>query len=224
MSYRHQWKNGQSIGLPAGKVVCVGRNYADHAAELNNPIPSEPILFIKPGTSIVSLHEPIAIPLSKGAVHYEAEISVLIGKILKNAGRTQVVEGMIGIGAALDLTLRDLQAGLKEQGHPWEKAKAFDGSCPLSCFEPIQSFSTLNHIDIELAISGVIKQKGSSDQMLFDIPSLIEYISTCFTLMPGDVVLTGTPKGVGPLTPGDPVQIRLCSHFAINTLVVAESA
>ena len=223
MKYCHQWTGGNRIELPAQKAVCVGRNYAEHAAELNNPIPTEPILFIKPETSIVSLHEPIVIPKSKGEVHYETEISVLIGKILKNADRSQVLNGIIGIGMALDLTLRALQSRLKEQGQPWEKAKAFDGSCPLSCFVPIQSFSSLTNLEFELTISDKRKQTGSSAQMLFDIVSLIEYISTWFTLKPGDVVLTGTPKGVGPLIPGDRIHIKLQKHLEIHTVIIAES-
>ncbi len=224
MNYYHKWTNGQPVGLPVGKAVCVGRNYADHAAELNNPIPVKPLLFIKPETSIVSLHEPVAIPKSKGEVHYEAEIAVLIGKHLKTATQDQTIDGIIGIGVALDLTLRDLQAQLKKQGHPWEKAKAFDGSCPLSCFEPVSSFNSLDNIEIEFMISDSIRQKGSSSQMLFDITSLVEYISTHFTLKPGDVVLTGTPKGVGPLHPGDIIQIKLRNHIAIQTMIIEESA
>ena len=223
MNYFHQWTNEKRAGLPTGKVICVGRNYADHAQELQNPVPKEPLLFMKPQTAIVSLYEPIAIPQSKGEVHYEAEIAVLVGRELKNADKDQATKGIAGIGVALDLTLRDLQSQLKQEGHPWEKAKAFDGSCPLSRFEPIASFHSLNNLEIEFILSDIVKQKGSSAQMLFDIASLMEYISGCFTLQPGDVVLTGTPKGVGPLTPGNTVQIRLNDIIAVRTTVTVEA-
>jgi 2-keto-4-pentenoate hydratase/2-oxohepta-3-ene-1,7-dioic acid hydratase in catechol pathway len=222
MNYYHKWTNRQPVDLPVGKVVCVGRNYADHAAELNNPVPTEPLLFMKPETAIVSLHEPVIIPTSKGEVHHEVEIAVLIGKTITKVNQKQAVDSIIGIGVALDLTLRDLQNKLKKQGHPWEKAKAFDGSCPLSCFEPTDSFNALNNIEIEFRIKNTVKQKGSSSQMLFDIVSLVEYITTCFTLKPGDVVLTGTPKGVGPLTPGDEIQIKLHHHPIIQTTIIDE--
>lgn len=220
MDYFHQWQNGEPVGLPTGKIVCVGRNYAEHAAELDNPVPESPLLFLKPQTAIVSLHEPIAIPKAKGEVHYEAEIAVLVGKELKNADKGQAEKGISGIGLALDLTLRNLQDQLKKQGHPWEKAKAFDGSCPLSRFEPITSFPSLNNLEIEFILSDTVRQKDSSAQMLFDIPSLMEYISSWFTLKPGDVVLTGTPKGVGPLTPGDIITVSLNDCIAVHTTVV----
>jgi len=223
MDYNHTWTSGQLVGLPVGKVVCVGRNYAAHAAELSNPIPAEPLLFMKPGSSIVSLHDPVAVPTVKGVVHHEVEIALLVGQTLKKVNRKQAVDGIIGICAALDLTLRDLQDKLKKRGHPWEKAKAFDGSCPLSCFEPKASFKDLNAIEIELQILDTLKQKGSSAQMLFDIARLVEYITTFFTLKPGDVVLTGTPQGVGPLSPGDEIQIRLHDRLLIQTMIIGES-
>lgn len=223
MNYFHQWNDGKPVGLPTGKIVCVGRNYAEHAAELHNPVPQSPLLFMKPQTAIVSLHEPIAIPTLKGEVHYEAEIAVLVGAELKNADNDRIKNGITGIGVALDLTLRSLQDQLKQQGHPWEKAKAFDGSCPLSRFEPANSFHSLNNLEIEFILSNTVKQKGSSAQMLFDILSLVGYISNWFTLKPGDVVLTGTPKGVGPLRPGDTVQIRLDNYITVHTSVIGET-
>jgi 2-keto-4-pentenoate hydratase/2-oxohepta-3-ene-1,7-dioic acid hydratase in catechol pathway len=130
-----------------------------------------------------------------------------------------VASAILGVGIALDLTLRDLQNELKQKGHPWEKCKAFDGSCPLSAFEPTASFKALDNIELQLTVNGAIRQKGSSRQMLTDILSLIGYMSQWFTLNPGDVVLTGTPAGVGPLSPGDQLQIDLLDHFSIQTMV-----
>ena len=219
MSYHHRWTNGDWISLTPSKIVCIGRNYAEHARELNNPITTEPMLFMKPVTSIVDISEPIIIDWKKGVVHHELEVSILIGDVLTRCTKDQAAAAIIGVGIALDLTLRDLQNELKQKGHPWEKAKAFDGSCPLSAFEPIESFDALDNIELQLTVNGTVRQKGSSRQMLTDIVSLLEYISHWFTLMPGAVVLTGTPAGVGPLHPGDELQIDLSGHFTIQTMV-----
>jgi 2-keto-4-pentenoate hydratase/2-oxohepta-3-ene-1,7-dioic acid hydratase in catechol pathway len=219
MSYQHKWTNGNVISLAVGKVVCVGRNYAEHAKELNNPILDEPMLFMKPATAIVDISQPIHIDWDKGIVHHELEISVLIGKALSRGTKAQARSSISGLGVALDLTLRELQNELKQNGHPWEKAKAFDGSCPLSAFEPIEAFEALDNIALQLSINGEIRQNGSSAQMLTDILSLLEYMSHWFTLQPGDVVLTGTPAGVGPLHPGDQLQIDLPDHFTVQTTV-----
>jgi 2-keto-4-pentenoate hydratase/2-oxohepta-3-ene-1,7-dioic acid hydratase in catechol pathway len=219
MSYHHKWTNGDLISLAPGKIVCIGRNYAEHAREMNNPILTEPMLFMKPVTSIVDISKPIIIDWEKGIVHHELEVSILIGEALTQCTKQQAASAIIGVGLALDLTLRDLQNDLKQKGHPWEKAKAFDGSCPLSAFEPIELFDALDNIELQLTINGAVRQKGSSRQMLTDMVSLLEYISHWFTLKPGDVVLTGTPAGVGPLHPGDQLQIDLMDHISIKTMV-----
>ena len=219
MTYHHRWTNGDWISLAPSKIVCIGRNYAEHARELNNPITTEPMLFMKPVTSLVDITEPIIIDWKKGVVHHELEVSVLIGDTLTQCTKQQAASAIFGVGIALDLTLRDLQNELKQKGHPWEKAKAFDGSCPLSAFEPIKSFDALDNIELQLTVNGAVKQKGSSAHMLTDIVSLLEYISCWFTLKPGDVVLTGTPAGVGPLHPGDQLEIDLIDHFSIKTTI-----
>jgi 2-keto-4-pentenoate hydratase/2-oxohepta-3-ene-1,7-dioic acid hydratase in catechol pathway len=221
MSYRHKWTNGDVIPLPIGKVVCVGRNYAEHAKELNNPVLDEPLIFMKPATSMVEIQSPIIVDWDKGTVHHELEISILIGEELKNCNRNQARAAAKGVGMALDLTFRDMQRKLKKNGHPWEKAKSFDASCPLSPFVPAESFETFDAITFQLTVNGEARQKGSSAQMLTDIVSLIRYISHWFTLKPGDVVLTGTPAGVGPLFPGDEMQINLQDFLFINTTVRA---
>lgn len=188
-----------------GKIVCVGRNYAAHAKELNNPIPSEPILFIKPASSAVDLNSGFSIPEDQGSVHHELEIAILIGQPLMNANNEQVAESIAGIGLGLDLTLRDVQAKLKEKGHPWERAKSFDGACPLTNFVSVAQFSKDDWQDIGLRLekNGQLQQQGSSADMLFAILPLIAHMSKHFSLLPGDVVLTGTPAGVGPLESGD---------------------
>ena len=193
----------------SGKVVCVGRNYAEHAKELSNPVPKEPILFIKPASSLVPMNGNISIPTDQGSVHHELEIAILIGQELKNASEDQVSEAVAGIGLALDLTLRDVQSKLKEKGHPWERAKSFDGACPVSEFISPGHFPDLNSIHLKLERNGKLQQQGSSNEMLFPIVPLIAEMSRHFTLNSGDIVLTGTPAGVGPLESGDNLQSSL---------------
>ncbi|MCL6268399.1 fumarylacetoacetate hydrolase family protein [Sansalvadorimonas sp. 2012CJ34-2] len=200
MGYQHQWFDGSTIDLPVGKVVCVGRNYAEHAKELNNPIPVQPLLFMKPATSLVPMNQPVQ--LRQDSIHYETEIALLISEPLTRVSETEAEKGIGGLGVALDLTLRDLQSCLKEKGHPWEIAKGFDGACPVSEFVSYTKDIQLDDIAVRLTIDDEIRQDGNSAQMLTGILALLSYISQHFTLQPGDIVLTGTPKGVGQLNQG----------------------
>lgn len=201
--------DGIASTLPVGKVVCVGRNYAEHAKELNNPVPAEPILFIKPKTAVVSMHEPIVVPRGQGACHFETEMAVLIGAPLKNADEAQARAAIAGLGLGLDLTLREVQDGLKAKGLPWEKAKAFDGACPLSVFVAPDRVADLAGVRIRLVVNGETRQDGNTSDMLTPVLPLLAYMSRYFTLEPGDVVMTGTPKGVGPLAVGDKLRVIL---------------
>lgn len=194
--------NGKPFPHPLGKIVCVGRNYAAHAAELNNPQPSTPLLFMKPASAAAPLGEPLQLPAGLGAVHHEMEMAVLIGAPLRKAGRDEVVAAIAGIGVALDLTLRDVQDQLKRDGHPWERAKAFDGAYPLSGFVDARGVD-LQALTLQLWRNDKLQQDGNTGHMLFATLDLIEEISGVFSLQPGDVVSTGTPAGVGPLVSGD---------------------
>lgn len=205
---------------PLGKVVCVGRNYAEHAAELNNPVPTEPLLFIKPATAAVPLEQPLSLPTGKGQVHYETELALLIGTRVNQADPARALQAVYGVGLALDLTLRDLQQQLKEKGHPWEKAKAWDASCPLSTFVPAAAVKDWNQLEISLKINGQERQRGRSSQLLTPLAELLGYISHHFTLLPGDVVLTGTPAGVGALQTGDRLELELAEHLRVEHLRV----
>ncbi|HUH57816.1 MAG TPA: fumarylacetoacetate hydrolase family protein [Pseudomonadales bacterium] len=212
--------NDQLFPYPVGKCVCVGRNYAAHATELNNPVPSQPLLFIKPADAAVPMAPQISIPSQYGSVHHELEIAVVLQHRLKNATESQVRAAIAGVGLALDLTLRDVQEQLKKQGHPWEAAKAFDGSSPLSNFVSIEQVADLANIEFSLKRNGETQQQGNSKDMLFAIVPLIAYMSSIFTLNPGDVILTGTPVGVGPLETADILELQLAEHIAIETVVV----
>lgn len=221
MSYQHQYTDGTPIHFPLGKVVCVGRNYAEHAAELNNPIPTEPLLFIKPGSCTVPLNDSFAIPQDRGVVHYEAEIAVLIGKPLsKKPSVEEVRDAISGFAPALDLTLRDVQARLKEKGLPWELAKSFDGAYVLAPFVAGDAYPDLADIGIRLSLNGELRQDGNSRDMLNPIIGLIQHIAGHFSLQPGDVISTGTPVGVGPLASGDQLQIELSNQQVFTSRVL----
>ncbi|MDO6823155.1 fumarylacetoacetate hydrolase family protein [Marinobacter sp. 1_MG-2023] len=217
--YQHHWVDGTPVHLPLGKIVCIGRNYAEHAKELNNPIPEEPLLFIKPATSAVHVTRPLNFPSDRGQMHFETELAVLIGKPLTNATPSESEAAILGYGLALDLTLRDLQSQLKEKGHPWERAKAFDGACPLSPFVAAEHFHK-DHITFSLDIDGQRQQSGDTRDMLFPVIPLLAHISRHFTLLPGDVVITGTPKGVGPLHQGQTLALQLEDKLSVSTKVV----
>jgi len=201
-AYQHRWLDGSSVPLPVGKVVCVGRNYADHAAELNNPIPKQPVLFMKPATALCAIDEPLQWPQQFGACHFETELALLIGA--PRAGKAAIA----GLGLALDLTLRELQETLKQQRLPWEKAKAFDRACPITPWLPYSDDIDLAAQQFALYCNGECRQRGDSSQMLTPVPALLEAIAPFFTLQPGDVVLTGTPAGVGPLCSGDALELH----------------
>ncbi|WP_353980974.1 fumarylacetoacetate hydrolase family protein [Salinicola endophyticus] len=199
MAFTTRFVDGSETGYALGKILCVGRNYAEHAAELNNPVPSSPLLFMKPATSAVELESPIARQFTHGEVHFETELALLIGERLSAASAAEALAGIAGAGLALDLTLRDVQSALKEKGHPWERAKAFDGACPLSRFVPVDADTDWASVSFHLDINGQRQQSGKLSDMLFSVPALLEEMTRTFTLEPGDVVLTGTPAGVGKL-------------------------
>ena len=184
MPYVSRWIDGIETGLPAGKVICIGRNYAAHAKELNNPIPSEPILFLKPKTALVDFEQPIILPQGQGACHHEAEISVLISQRAHKIAPQIVPEIIGGYGVGLDLTLRDLQSRLKEKGHPWEVAKSFDGACPMSTFINSVEINAPSTLGVILEVNGAVRQKGNVEQMLYSINEQIAYMSGFFTLEP----------------------------------------
>lgn len=216
MDYRHHWMDNTPIDLPVGKAVCVGRNYAAHARELGNEVPGEPLLFMKPATSFCRLEQPLVLPKGQGEVHHEVEMVALIGKPLRDADEETVRYSIEGYGIGLDLTLRDVQNRLKEKGHPWEIAKAFDGAAPLSGFIDARGVSVKQQLKLSLAVNGDVRQSGHTGLMLWPTFALIAHISRHFTLLPGDVVFTGTPAGVGPLHSGDKLQVRLGNILSVT--------
>lgn len=202
------------LRAPIGKVVCVGRNYAEHARELGNEIPKAPILFMKPASSVVSTRNAIVRPDSAvyGDTHYEAELCIQLSADLSVATAEQAKQAIGGVTLGLDLTLRDLQSKLKEKGHPWERAKCFDGSCVLADWVDPQAFGDFSQVNYQLTINDELKQDGNSALMLFSVYELLAEISHAFSLQAGDVIMTGTPSGVGILQAGDQVKLKLGAH------------
>lgn len=219
MSYVHTDMHGKVMDLPAGKVVCVGRNYAEHARELGNAIPDKPLLFIKPSTALAGLDQPIVFPAYGGGVHHELELAVLFGKAFSRIEAERVPDTISGYALALDLTLRELQAELKKKGHPWEIAKGFDGACPISPFVRPDALADPQGTRLRLSVNGAVQQDGNTVDMLMPINALVAYASTFFSFEPGDVMLTGTPAGVGRLEPGDELLMCLGEGFEFGARV-----
>ena len=185
------------------KIICIGRNYTEHIKELENEKPTDPVVFLKPDTSILLKKQPFFIPDFSNDVHYEVEILVKINRIGKHIDRKFAHKYYDEIGLGIDFTARDLQAKLKEKGLPWEKAKAFDGSAVIGNWLPVSNFSDVNAIEFSLKKNEKIVQLGNTSHMLWKIDELIEYISKYFTLKIGDIIFTGTPSGVGKVEAND---------------------
>ncbi|MEY2863394.1 MAG: hypothetical protein RLY58_1101 [Pseudomonadota bacterium] len=195
--------------MTPSKIICVGRNYAEHAKELGNAVPDTPILFIKPSTSVRALADGIVWPQGQGECHFETELCVRIGQPLSHANREQAQAAIDGVTLGLDLTLRDLQNTLKTKGHPWERAKAFDGSCLLGEWLPVAAVADFTQVQFHLTVNGVTRQHGQTAAMLFDVVGLVAHISETFSLLAGDVIMTGTPSGVAALHPADQLIMTL---------------
>lgn len=187
------------------RIFCVGRNYAAHAREMGADRPSEPVIFMKPASAIVEPGTPIR-PPATGEVHFEAELVLRIGREPGGSDGRALLAAVDGVALGLDLTRRDVQARLKKAGLPWEAAKAFDGSAPLGEFAPMEP-SGIEKLSFECRINGELRQSGRVADMLFPPSRLLAHIATLWRLRPGDAVYTGTPEGVGPLHPGDRVEL-----------------
>lgn len=185
------------------KIICIGRNYVNHIAELNNERPDEPVIFMKPDTAILPKKTPFTIPEYSNDVHHEVEILVKIAKVGKYIDTKFAHKYYDEIGLGIDFTARDIQNKLKEKGLPWEKAKAFDGSAIIGDFHPKSSFNSIENITFELKNNGKTVQTGNTSHMLWKIDEIISYISQFFTLKKGDIIFTGTPEGVAKVLPND---------------------
>jgi acylpyruvate hydrolase len=195
--------------FPIGKIVCLARNYAEHARELGNETPAAPVLFMKPATSVIGDGETVRIPAYSQECHYEVELAVLIGKQCRAVSAAKALEYVAGYGTAIDMTLRDVQNQLKAKGLPWEIAKGFDSACPLSDFVPASAVADPHNLRLRLSVNGTLRQDGNSADMINRVPQIVAHISAIFTLEPGDVILTGTPAGVGQVVAGDVMEAEI---------------
>ena len=199
------------------KIVCVGRNYAEHAKELGNEVPKAPLLFFKPPSALVGVGAPIVLPRASHQVEFEGEIGLVIGRPLRRADEAAAEGAIRGFICANDVSARDLQ---KSDGQ-WARAKGFDSFCPVG--PKVVEELDWRRLVVVTRVNGVERQRGKTADMVFSIPRLLAYISDIMTLDPGDLVLTGTPAGVGPLQPGDVVEVEIPGVGILSNPVVAES-
>lgn len=188
------------------KIICIGRNYAEHAKEMNAAVPTEPVFFLKPDTALIKDNQPFYYPDFSKEIHHEVELVLKITKAGKNIEPEFAHKYYDEIGIGIDFTARDLQAQCKEKGLPWEKAKAFDGSAPVGNFISKKELGDPGNIDFHLNVNGKEVQKGNTKDLLFSFDAVIAYVSKFFTLKTGDLIYTGTPEGVGPVAIGDQLE------------------
>ena len=184
------------------KIICVAKNYAAHAAELASTVPAQPTFFMKPNSALCAFAGPLELPQGRGDVHHEVELALVISKRVRNPDKAGL-DVIGGVALALDLTLRSVQTQLRGQGYPWEAAKAFAGSCPITPVQPVECVQDLQNTRIALAVNGQMRQDDSTALMVYPIDRLLHDATALFGLEAGDVLLTGTPVGVGELQPGD---------------------
>jgi 2-keto-4-pentenoate hydratase/2-oxohepta-3-ene-1,7-dioic acid hydratase in catechol pathway len=197
------------------KIVCVGRNYVEHARELGNEVPKEPLIFLKPPSSVIGDRQPIRLPAMSKQVEFEGEIGVIVGERLASADERAARAAVLAIAAVNDVTARDLQ----KSDSQWTRAKGFDTFCPVGI--PNEPPDDLGSLEVVTRVNGAERQRGKASQMAFSIPMLLSYISKIMTLEPGDLVCTGTPAGVGTLQPGDEVEVEVLGVSRVRNSVIA---
>lgn len=199
------------------KIVCVGRNYRDHAKEMGNDVPAEPLIFLKPPSSVIADGEPIVLPAQSSQVEHEGEIGVVIGRTLRRVSSKEARTGVASIVAVNDVTARDLQRSDSQ----WTRAKGFDTFCPMG--EPVKAPADLETLTVVTRVNGVERQRGTAADMVFSIPDVLAYISHVMTLEPGDLVLTGSPAGVGKLSAGDEVEVEVLGLSRVRNPVTTDA-
>lgn len=213
---------GNSPAVAVGKIVCVGRNFAQHAKEMKADLPTTPVLFFKPPSAVIGTGSSVLRPAISLDMHHEVELTVLVGEGGKAIPTERALRHVAGYGVGLDMTLRDVQAEAKKGGLPWALAKGFDTSAPLSTFIPAGRIPDPGRLGIRLSVNGAVRQEGWTRDFLFPLPELISYISRYFTLERGDILFTGTPEGVARVEPGDALAAELLdeSGSALTSLSV----
>ncbi len=198
------WLFTNGTTMPVGTLYCIGRNYADHAAEMQASVPTDPIVFLKPPAAYLSSGSTLVLPDWTSDVHHEVECVVVIGRDIRECSEEDAWSAIAGVGVGLDLTARDVQQRAKSAGHPWAVAKSWYGSAPVSAILPCDG-TPMGPWDLRCSVNGALRQHGSTASMERSIPMLISYLANVFTLRRGDAIFTGTPAGVGPIRSGDTV-------------------
>lgn len=201
--------NGDLRQYPVNSIYCVGRNYLEHAQEMQSKLPDAPIIFLKPNSAIVTSETSLVFPKEKGQVHHEVELVVRVSKNGRRIDKRDAWSYVDAYCVGIDFTLRDLQSDLKSKSLPWLLSKGFDQSAAITEFQPIESPETFESLEFYLEKNGKIKQHGRADEMVFDVPTLLAFLSRTITLREGDLIYTGTPSGVGPVRSGDQVTIGI---------------
>ena len=200
-----------------GKIVCVGRNYVDHAAELGNTVPEEPLIFLKPPSAVIGPGEAIVLPRASQRVEHEGEIGLVIGRRLSAVGEGEALAGVAGVTCVNDVTARDLQ----RTDDQWTRAKGFDTFCPVGPqVVPVGDLASMDKLEVICRVNGVERQRGRASEMAFDLARIISYISHIMTLDVGDLIATGTPAGVGPLEAGEVVEVEIPGVGVLSNPVV----
>ena len=217
----HVVLRGSGERVAVGKIVAVGRNYAAHAEEMNAQVGEEPVLFEKPSTALAHDGDTLYLPRDRGATHHEVELVALIGKRCRKVSPEEAAAAVAGYAVGLDLTLREMQSGFKKRGEPWFLAKGFDQSAPVSVVAPAAEVGDGSGLAISLAVNGETRQQDNTSSMVRSVADLVAFISQLVTLEPGDLVMTGTPAGVGPVDAGDRLEATIEKVGSLN-LRVAE--
>lgn len=196
---------GRSSPIPIGKLLCIGRNYAGHAAEMKGEVPEEPMVFLKPASSVIRSEETVRLPPQSEEVHHEIELVTVIGQEGWKIPEAEALDHVAAYAVGLDITARDLQSQAKERRNPWSLAKGFDTFAPLGPLASPDTVENPQEVTLQLRVNGEVRQEASTHHMIFPVAELIHYCSQIFTLYPGDLLYTGTPSGVGPVEDGDVV-------------------
>lgn len=208
--------------VPVGKIICIGRNYAEHAAEMKSEVHDKPVIFLKPSTALIKNGENIVLPKISSDVHHEVELVVVIGKGGKSIPASEAYSHVLGYAIGLDMTLRDVQGEAKKNGLPWSIAKGFDTSAPTSDIITADQISDPHNLTITCKVNGQTRQHSSTGKMIFKIEKLIEFISSIFTLERGDLIYTGTPEGVGKVINGDLIEAEIDGILKISHKIISE--
>jgi len=206
--------------LSYGSIYCIGRNYVDHIKEMKSEQTTDPVVFLKPRSSIVHTGNAVIIPPASSDVHHEAELVLLIGKTTSKCSSEQALKSVLAFGIGIDFTARDIQSRAKKDGRPWTLAKGFDTFAPVGNMVPFTGSENLSKLNITLLVNGETKQSDSTSLMIFNPADIISYLSHQFTLTPGDLIFTGTPKGVSPVKPGDSVTAILGDNLSAVSIDV----